>query len=178
MGWRRRMLRSVRRKLLRMRLRRLELVSKSCLWGFLSSHPQPMKLVMDGAPPFLVGAKKKQVLRFAKDDSKKSKSKDKSNGGNGFFAALRMTNKKTEQQQIPFGNDSKKNNSNSRFPSGMTARKTRATADPSTPLRCAQNDSPKNKNSDKSKSSAGYFAGVMPRWTSTWPLLGSAARSS
>jgi hypothetical protein len=32
------------------------------------------------------------------------------------------------KQQIPFGNDSKKSNGKSRFPSGMTARTARATA--------------------------------------------------
>jgi hypothetical protein len=33
------------------------------------------------------------------------------------------------QKQIPCGNDRKKNNSNNRFPAGMTERKTTATTD-------------------------------------------------
>ena len=48
------------------------------------------------------------------------------------FAQARMTSKNRQRQgqkQIPFGNDKQKGKYNSRFPSGMTNKEARATAD-------------------------------------------------
>jgi hypothetical protein len=45
-----------------------------------------------------------------------------------FWAEVKAKAKRQGQQQIPFGDDNKKDKGkdNSRFPSGMTARKTKA----------------------------------------------------